>query len=213
MRLAEEFLLLLRDDDGALSRAPEWSVRYALGGAVLMDLALEHRIDTDAQGLFVIDSTPVGDHLLDSMLAEITRANRTYDALHWVRHATRHADEIRNTSLERLIDKRILVLSDDRYLWIFGTRHYLLKDEATARKLTGRIKSTLLVDSIPDPKDVMIVTLADGCGIVSQILSDHELDAAKARIDLLRRVELIGRVFLEAIEMAVQPAASNLEGE
>ncbi len=151
--------------------------------------------------------------MLDSMLAEITRANRTYDALHWVRHATRHADEIRNTSLERLIDKRILELSDDRYLWIFGTRHYLLKDEATERKLTGRIKSTLLADSIPDPKDVMIVTLADGCGIVSQILSDHELDAAKARIDLLRRVELIGRVFLEAIEMAVQPAASNLEEE
>ncbi|MYK31399.1 MAG: hypothetical protein F4051_06665, partial [Boseongicola sp. SB0670_bin_30] len=60
MRLAEEFLLLLRGDDGSLSRAPEWSVRHALGGAVLMDLALEHRIDTDAQRLFVIDSTPLG---------------------------------------------------------------------------------------------------------------------------------------------------------
>ena len=213
MRLAEEFLLLLRDDDGALLRAPEWSVRYALGGAVLMDLALEHRIDTDTQGLFVIDSTPVGDQLLDPMLAEITRADRTYDALHWVRHTTRHADEIRNTALERLIDNRILELSDDRYLWIFGTRHYLLKDETTERRLTERIKSALLVDSVPDPKDVMIVTLAEGCGIVSQILSDHELDAAKARIDLLRRVELIGRVFLEAIEVAVQPAASNLDGE
>ena len=60
MRLAEEFLLLLRDEDGALSRAPEWLVRHALGGAVLMDLALENRIDTDAQHLFLIDSTPVG---------------------------------------------------------------------------------------------------------------------------------------------------------
>lgn len=213
MRLAEEFLLLLRDDDGALSLVPEWSVRYALGGAVLMDLALEHRIDTDAQGLFVIDSTPVGDHLLDPVLVEIARSDRTYDALHWVRHATRHADEIRNTALERLIENRILELSDDRFLWIFGTRHYLLKDEETKRRLTGRIKSALLVDSIPDPRDVMIVTLADGCGLVSHILSAHELDEAKARIDLLRRVELIGRVFLEAIGLAVQPAASKLDKE
>ncbi|MYH57382.1 MAG: GPP34 family phosphoprotein [Boseongicola sp. SB0675_bin_26] len=213
MRLAEELLLLLRDDDGALSRAPEWSVRYALGGAVLMDLALEHRIDTDAQRLFVIDFTPVGDQLLDPMLAEIARADRTCDALHWVRHATRYADEIRNTALARLIDNGILELSDDRYLGIFGTRHYLLKDEATERRLAERIRSALLADSIPDPKDVMIVTLADGCGLVSHILSGHELDAAKARIDLLRRVELIGRVFLEAIEVAVQPAAAKLDRE
>ncbi len=213
MRLAEEFLLLLRDDDGALSRAPEWTVRYALGGAVLMDLALEHRIDTDAQRLFVIDFTPVGDQLLDPMLAEIARADRMYDALHWVRHATRRADEIRNTALARLIDNRILELSDDRYLRIFGTRHYLLKDEETKQRLTERIKSALLADSIPDPKDAMIVTLADGCGLVSQILSTHELDAAKARIKLLRRIELIGRVFLEAIEVAVQPAAGKLDKE
>ncbi|MXY34042.1 MAG: GPP34 family phosphoprotein [Boseongicola sp. SB0664_bin_43] len=213
MRLAEEFLLLLRGDDGSLSRAPEWSVRHALGGAVLMDLALEHRIDTDAQRLFVIDSTPLGDQLLDPMLAEIVRADRTYDPLHWVRHATRHADEIRNMALERLIDGCILELSDDRYLWIFGTRRYLLKDEAAERRLTGRIRSALLVDSIPDPRDVMIVTLADGCGLVSHILSAKELDEAQARIDLLRRIELIGRVFLEAIEVAVQPATSSLDTE
>ena len=74
MRLAEELLLLLRDEEGALSRAPEWLVRYALGGAVLMDLALKNRIDTDAQRLFLIDSTPVGDRLLDPMLAEIAQS-------------------------------------------------------------------------------------------------------------------------------------------
>ena len=213
MRLAEEFLLLLRDEDGALSRAPEWFVRYALGGAVLMDLALEYRIDTDAQRLFVVDSTPVGDQLLDPMLAEIVGADRNHDALYWVEHATRHADEIRDTALARLIDNRVLELSDDRYLWIFGTRHYLLQDEDAERNLIRRIKSALLGDSIPDPRDVVIVTLADGCGLIAHILSADELAAAQARIELLQKVELIGRVFLAALDVAVQPAAGKLDQE
>ena len=211
MRLAEEFLLLLRDKDGALSRAPEWLVRYALGGAVLMDLAMENRIDTDAQRLLLIDSTPVGDHLLDPMLAEIAQADLAHDALYWVEHATRHADEIRETALARLVENGILEVSDDRFLRIFGTRHYSLANDEVVRELIRRIKAVLLTDTIPDPRDIVIVTLADGCGLFGHILSADELAAAAARIELVRQLELIGRVFLNALDVAVQPAAGKLD--
>ena len=211
MRLAEEFLLLLRDEDGALSRAPEWLVRYALGGAVLMDLALENRIDTDAQRLFLIDSTPVENPLLDPMLAEIAQADQVHDALYWVEYATRHADEIRETALAQLVDSGILDFSDDRFLRIFGTRHYVLTDDEVERELIGRVKATLLTDTIPDPRDIVIVALADGCGLFGHILSAEELASAVARIELVRQLELIGRVFLNALEVAVQPAAGKLD--
>ncbi len=36
-----------------------------------MDLALENRIDTDLEQLILVDSTPVGDDLLDPTLARI----------------------------------------------------------------------------------------------------------------------------------------------
>ena len=211
MRLAEEFLLLLRDEDGELSRAPEWLVRYALGGAVLMDLALENRIDTDAERLFLIDSTPVGDRLLDPMLAEIARADQTHDALYWVDHATRHADEIRETALARLVGNGILDVSDDRFLRIFGTRHYALANDGVEVELIRRIKAVLLTDAIPDPRDIVIVALADGCGLIGQILPADELAGAAARIELVRKMDLIGRVFLDAVDVAVQPAASKLD--
>ena len=211
MRLAEELLLLLRDDDGTLYRVPEWFARYALGSAVLMDLALEHRIDTDAQRLFVTDSKPVEDELLDPILAEIVQSQQTHDALYWLDHATRHADEIRDKALSRLIDNGILELKDNRYLWIFGTRNYLLKEKKVEGELIQRIRSVLITDTIPDPKDTMIVTLAEGCGLLDYILSVEELTAAKPRIEFLRNIELIGRVFLEMLNVAVQPAAGKLD--
>jgi len=211
VRFAEELLLLLRDEDGTLSRAPEWLVRCALGGSVLMDLALENRIDTDAHRLFLVDSTPVEDRLLDPMLAEIARTGETHDALYWVDHATRHADEIREVALERLVRNRVLELRDDRFLWIFGTRRYSLVDAEVERELKQRIGTVLTSDVIPDPRDIVIVTLADGCGLLEHLLSAGELARAAPRIELVRKMDLIGRAFLAAMDVAVQPAAGRLD--
>ncbi len=211
MRLAEEILLLHRADDGMLSRAPKWLVRYALGGAVLMDLALQNRIDTDGDRLFLIDEAPVGDALLDPMLAEIAGTSESHDALYWVEHATRHADEIRETALLRLVDNGILVVHDDRYLRIFGTQRYMLVCQEAERELTGRIKAVLLSSAIPDPKDVAIITLADGSGLLGKLLSADEVDQAVPRIELVRKMDLIGRAFLDALELVVQPAARKLD--
>ena len=72
LRFAEEItLLLLHDDDGSFARVPSWSRDYAIAGSVLMDLAMENRIDTDLENLILLDDTPVGDSLLDPTLAEI----------------------------------------------------------------------------------------------------------------------------------------------
>ena len=46
MRLAEEFLLLLLNEEtGYFVPISEWKMSCALAGGILMDLALENRID------------------------------------------------------------------------------------------------------------------------------------------------------------------------
>ena len=68
----EVFLLMLDYDTGRPStRLPDRSLRTALGGALLMDLALADRIDTDLDGLFVVDSAPLQEPALDRALAQI----------------------------------------------------------------------------------------------------------------------------------------------
>ena len=57
LRFSEEvMLLLLNDSGGKFVDVPAPSLDCALAGAVLMDLAMENRIDTDPQRLFVVGS-------------------------------------------------------------------------------------------------------------------------------------------------------------
>ena len=77
LRFAEEIMLLLLDDqDGSFLPIPEWSMQCALAGAVLMDLALEDRIDTDLDSLILVDKAPTGDPLLDPTLERIAAGVR-----------------------------------------------------------------------------------------------------------------------------------------
>ena len=81
LRFAEEILLLMLDDKGGrFVGLPDPSLRCALAGAVLMDLALENRIDTDLKQLLLIDATPVGDDLIDPTLYRIAQERETHAA-------------------------------------------------------------------------------------------------------------------------------------
>ena len=214
LRFAEEvLLLLLHDDNGKFARVPEWSLRYALGGGVLMDLALENRIDTDVEKLVLIDPTPVGDSLLDPLLEEIAAAEESHDARYWVEVAAGHAWEIREEALARLIERGILQQREDRFLWVLSSRRYPVVDGKAERELKLRIMEVLFSDALPDPRDIVIIGLADACGIFKELLAERELDLVAERIGQVRKMDLIGQAVSSAIwdiETAVAAAMPPL---
>lgn len=213
LRFVEEtLLLLLGDEDGRFASVPSWSLDYALAGGVLMDLALENRIDTDLENLVLIDSTPTGDNLLDSTLADIATltSEEQRDTRFWVERIASNAHEIREDALERLVLMGILERHDDRFMWVFRSRRYPIIDGAVEREVKLRIMGVLFSDEIPDPRDVMIICLADACGIFDELLSRREMARATERIDQVRRLDLIGRTITQAIrdiEVAVATSA------
>ena len=72
MNLREELiLLLLNNESGYFHQVPGWNSKCAVAGAVLGELALATRIDTDTESLFLVDQTETGDSLLDSVLKDI----------------------------------------------------------------------------------------------------------------------------------------------
>ena len=211
LRFAEEIiLLLLNDDDGGFVYVPSWSLKYALAGGVLMDLALEERIDTDLEKLILVNATPVGDTLLDPTLAAID-AGAERDARYWVERTAEGADAIREEALSRLVSVGILEAREERFLWVFRSRRYPTIDGRVEREVKLRIMEVLFSNEIPDPRDVVIICLADACGIFRRLLSRRELNQVSARIEQVRRLDLIGQAMSQAIHDIEATLATSVQ--
>ncbi len=211
LRFAEEIiLLLLNDDDGRFARVPSWSMDYALAGAVLMDLALENRIDTDLEKLVLVDSTPLSDSLLDPTLADIA-AGEERNARYWVEHTANRAAEIREEALNRLVEEGILQRKDDRFLWVFQSRRYPMVDGKEEREVRLRLMGVLFSDEIPDPRDIVLLSLTDACGILRSMLSRRELNSAAERIEQVRKLDLVGQATTQAIMDIEQFVATSVQ--
>ncbi len=211
LRYAEEIiLLLLRDEDGRFVHVPTWSRDYAIAGGVLMDLAMENRIDTDLESLVLVDATPLGDSLLDPTLTEIA-AGEKQDVRFWVEHTAAQAPVIHEEALSRLVEIGILERQDDRLLWVFRSRRYPTIDGRAVREVKLRIMGVLFSDEIPDPRDVMIICLAHACGIFRGLLSSRELDQVSPRIEQVRRLDLIGQAMSRAIQDIEMSVAASIQ--
>ncbi len=210
LRLVEEIILLLLRDDGRFVRTPNWSMDYAVAGAVLMDLAMENRIDTDLDNLILLDSTPLGDDLLDPTLAEIAEGEQR-DTRYWVEHTAEQAAVIRENAITRLVDIGILEREDDHFLWVFRSRRYPVIDGKAEREVKLRIMGVLFSEEIPYPRDIMLICLADACDIFRQILTARELTQASDRIEVVRRLDLIGQAMSKAITDIEIMVASSVQ--
>ena len=200
LRLAEELtLLMLHDENGVFLRVPQWSMQCVFVGAVLMDLALENRIDSDPRRLVLLDRTPIGDELLDPTLAEIAREREPHDVRYWMEALFDQADDIQASALDRLVARGILRQQDDVFLWVIKSRRYPLVDGEVARDMKGRIMGVLYSDEIPDPRDIGIICLLGACGIFRALLSDRELIAISERIQQVSKLDLVGRVISDAV--------------
>ncbi len=198
LRFVEEIILLLLRDDGRIIHVPSWSLDYAIAGGVLMDLALENRIDTDLKRLILVDATPVGDSLLDPTLATIA-AGEQHDTRFWIEHTAQRSLAIREEALSRLVAHGILERHEDHFLWVFRSRRYPLLAGKVEREVKQRIMGVLFSDEIPDPRDAMLIGLADACDIFKELLSPRELHRVAERIELVGGLDLIGQAMSQAI--------------
>ena len=204
MRIVEETILLMLDvEEGGLLTTPIQHPRnVAIAGAVLTELALENRIDTDPEQLVLTDPTPLGNDVLDAVLADIANEPSTRDTAYWLARTATRSDEILHQSLARLTETGILKLDDDG-------NHALADLVARARiypaaanfdldAVHTRIMRALFTDEIPRPRDAIMVGLASATGILEHLLSPEEMQQLQARIETVTRLDLIGRTVTNA---------------
>jgi len=213
VRFAEEILLMLLDEKtGYFIPIPEWKMSCVLAGGVLMDLALENRIDTDVETLTLIDATPTGDKLLDPTLEEIAKETEIHPPQFWIERIARYADAINTQALHRLSKAGVLD-ADEGGFWNLSSKvarsgRYPLVDGRTGEEIKSRIMRTLLDDEIPDPRDIAIIGLMHSCGGIRAMMEPEEYELAEERIELLSKMDLIGQNIGAAVHSSYRPPES-----
>lgn len=203
LTLPDELILMLLDEEtGFFHQIPGWNLNCALVGAVLAELSLQERIDTDMQSLMLLDSRETGDPILDPILKEIAAETTTRNTSFWIERLAHYGETISDETLERLVARKILEHHDGDF-WTFARPGPWLDLDSYQEPLSqftfvkSRIGRAVFNNEIPDPRDILLVCLVNTCDIFRFI---YQLDEdSEERISYICQMDLIGRCIAEAV--------------
>jgi hypothetical protein len=205
--IAEDLLLLLLDDVSGKKTTDATRLDYALGGAVLLELAMAARVDvTDKPGwlgrtrVVVIDATAMGDSVLDDALI-LLRTGRARDPQSAVAALSK---QLRKTLLGRLAEHGLLRRGSDRVLGMFPRERWPAVDTARAAQLRARLHDVLVVGLTSDPRTSALVALLSAIDHVHKVIDVADRKAVKARAKKIADCDWAS----DAVRKAVQAAQS-----
>jgi len=181
MLIAEDLLLLATDDATGKSEISTMQLDPALAGAVLMELVVARRLDLHGEGrkaeVVVIDTTPLGDPILDPALQILIDKGplKPVDAIGKLGKGLR---ESLYTGLEK---RGILRRERGRVLGMFPTTRWPADDSRGEDELRRQITDVLVAGAEPTARIAAIVGVLTAADMLKAVVSKPELTAAKTR--------------------------------
>ncbi|MFJ3791563.1 GPP34 family phosphoprotein [Kitasatospora sp. NPDC090091] len=159
--LGEEIMLLSLDDESGQAK-DRWAAGWTVTSGLLLELALAERVRVDGGALEVVDSSPTGSTLLDSVLERIeawTRTGKSPTVEGWLRKDQGKSVE---ASLASLCEQGIVTEERHRVLGLFPVRRYPEADGTVERELRSRLAAVVLEGAEPDDRTSGLIALLHG---------------------------------------------------
>lgn len=200
LTMLEEVVLLAVDErNGGLRSTREYSTAYALVGAVFFDLALARKIDTGTEEIQIIDTTPTGNATLDRVLEHMAGRPDLKTVTAWIEEIFHQRDDLEGEALQSLIAQGILRHEKSKLLWLIDVERFPLVNNRPQQHVKLRLAQTILSDDIPETRDIMLVSIAEPCGLLEYVLSESTISLRRDRIQMLCNLETISRKVSDAI--------------
>lgn len=182
--VAEDLLLLLlHDEKGSLEHATY--LDPALGGALLVELAMHRHVEPVAQertwGFTPKDRiTATGLLPADPLLREaqevVAAKERTAQDL-----VTRLGRKRRDPLLERLVDRGMIRREESKVLGLFPRTTWPEADGRHEDAVRARLEAVLLRDETPDAHHGALIGLLAAMGIAHQVVVDDQRPAREVK--------------------------------
>jgi hypothetical protein len=155
--LAEDLYLLCTDAATGRLRIDASHLDLGLGGALLLDLALQRRIALVDGHVVVTESTQTGDPLLDSPLAEVASQAKTHEPDYWVRHVARGA---RHAVQDRLVAAGVLRRDDHKVLGLIPLHRTQETDHRLHHELVDHLQDAVVQGHSASRETAALASLA-----------------------------------------------------
>jgi Golgi phosphoprotein 3 (GPP34) len=207
MLIAEEFLLLCLDDLTGRAVGAD-KIVPALGGALLVELALLERISIspDEEGLWkrrrvtITSTKPTDDPVLDDAISYIAadegkKLQELITPLAW--HPMTKG--VYASLLRRLAAAGVLTEQHGHILGIFPTTSWPTVDATAETELRARLRSALVDGLTPTERTVALIGLLHATGHILRAVPDAEQKLVKRRAKELAEGDWAARAVAEVI--------------
>lgn len=153
--LAEELLLLAYDEQTGKATGSRIGLDLGMAAAVLVDLALAGRIAYADGFLKVIDQTPTGDPIADTVLGRAAE-DRPHTPAQWLQRL-RH--RLRSRVLDDLVSRGVVRDVDETQMGVIHVHRYPTTDPAYEAEIRQRLTAALTSEDVPDERTAALATL------------------------------------------------------
>lgn len=174
LNLLEEFLLIALDDDKGQFVTSSTHLHYGFAGAILLELAIRGKIAIEDERVKLKESTYEKEVVLNKAIDFIKNDEKSSvkDCIH---HLAKKANELKQDTLQRLINKGILKKEEHKILWLIPNDKYPTTDLTPESKVRQRLDDVMLHGAKADAHDVMLLSLID--------VSDLTKEAFRSKAD------------------------------
>lgn len=213
LTLAEELLLLgLDDQTGEVILSVSTALPFGLAGALLLDLFNSNRIEIRDDKVFVIDSTPTGNNLLDEALNMLSKSDKPEKVSYWIKHLNSSIDDMFEKIIKELVSKGILKRQEKKILWIIPVERFPTNDPIPEVLSRIGIRRIVLENEEPDNRTLALLSLIKASNLIDELFLKDERRQAANIIDDYIKNEKIGKVVSDINNEVTAIIASSVAG-
>lgn len=163
----ELFLLTIHEDKGTFIKSSIDRIKAGLVGAVLAELALQGKIQTnDNHRLRLVDDAPTGDELLDDALSALKDAEKERKWSYWVNQLNQKSEKFPKVITNRLIEKGVVTQDDDHLLWVIPSPFHSDVQASTKYLVNRRLRDIVLAQAENEAREMALLALLRACGLL-----------------------------------------------
>jgi hypothetical protein len=223
MLIAEEYLLLALDERTGKLRVGSDVLGPALGGALVVELALRERIGVtpyeagwNKRGrVTIISMTPTDDPELDAALAKLAEneGRKVKDLLsEYSTKKRRLSHGVRERLLERLAASGAVVRTEGTILGFIPRTTWPAGDPADEEDVRRRLQAALVEGTTPTERTVALIALLQVTGLLPKVVTTEDKKALKNKAKELTSGDWAAKAVKDAIDEAAAATAGAAAG-